>query len=120
MSSGLFREFLMIGKREIAAPEMAACTCFNSSCHPTGRIRDYRNSSWVVVLCSAFLADGTGVESHSQHIRIPPEKSLSVSHRCAPKTQTRFAVRERLRVGALKGRPLLKHFGSQSAPQCSY
>ena len=56
IASALFREFLMIGKREIAAPEMAACSCFNSSCHPTGRVRDYRNGSWVVVLSLAFLA----------------------------------------------------------------
>ena len=46
----------MIGKREISALEMVGCTYFNSSYHPTSLIRDYRNSSWVVVLCSAFLA----------------------------------------------------------------
>ena len=56
IASVLFREFLMIGKREISALEMVGCTYFNSSYHPTSLIRDYRNSSSVVVLCSAFLA----------------------------------------------------------------
>jgi hypothetical protein len=85
MSSGLFRGFLMIGKREIATREDGCSTCFNSSCYPTGRIRDYRNNSSVVVLSSTFLAAhidsvnmGRG-ESHSQHIRISSKKSLSVS-----------------------------------------